>query len=178
VSHDPADLLPVRYVDASTMVVDPASGDMFLLDDAPPAVLARAAAYMDAVSGEARRLRRTVGDQLQARMGRERRVDLGSHLAEVKHKNEWDEDETCAALGRLRELGLVTNDQIEQAVPEVLVRKPDGRRLNTLLSGLLGDAGDAEPEVLDAIQALARARKTSKWVRVDAASTDGTAVPA
>lgn len=173
----PADMLPMRLVEGSTLVVDPASGDAFLLADCPPAVLARAKAFMDEVSGEARRLGRTVGDELLERMGRERKAMLGSHEAEVKRKNEWDEDDTWAALSALVELGLVTSTQAEAAMPERMVRKPDGRRLNSLLAELLGDAGD-NAEHAAAVQALARARTTSRWVQVRSASTDGSAVEA
>lgn len=168
-------MLPIRFAEGTLVVADPMTGEVFTVADAPPAVLARATAAIDDLKAEAGRARNALGDELQARMGKERRLDVGTHMVQRDQRREWDTDATWAALSRLHDLGLITGSQVDDAMPEKTARRPDGRQLNALLTDLLTDVGD-DPTHMESVQQLARARVTRTYVKVQQAATDSTGV--
>lgn len=163
--------LPVIFDGAQLGVIDPETGECFSVANAPGPVLAAVRERVAAVADDARRAKDVLDDALRERLGPERRADYGAYRVEVNVSNRWDPDDTWAALADLCEQGLVTPAQVDEAMPETTVRKPDGRRLNALLTDLVGrDPSAAAP--------LARARATRRWVRVEKTAVDSDAVVA
>lgn len=162
-------LLPVLYADGSVAgVIDTSSGEVYHLADAPAPVLADVVDRLDAVAREARAARAVLADELGRRMGTARRMDAGAFDVEQGRRNEWDPDATFAALNGLLAVGLMTSQEIDEAMPERTVRKPDGRRLNALLTRVVGD----DPV---AAQSLAQARSSTSYVKVHRTAVEATA---
>lgn len=163
-----SNLLPVVYDKGLAFIVDRDTSEIVALNDAPDDLLAAAHTRLTAITGEARDAKALVDTVLTARMieMRERLLDTGGHRVEAKQKREWDPDQTWAALGELVAAGLVSNAEVEEAMPEVTVRKPDGRKLNALLTRVVGE----DPA---AAQALARARSERTYLRVEVTAVDG-----
>lgn len=161
-------VLPVLRDPAGRIAVaDPDTGEMWELEHAPAPVLAATRERLDDLARDARDARSTVDAELERRMGGERSMDVGSHLVERQDRREWNPDATWLALRGLLDAGLVTLTEVEQAMPEVAVRKPDGRKLNALLTRLAG----TDPV---AAQPLAQARAERSYLRVRRTAVEGT----
>lgn len=137
---DPAD-------DLTPVLVHPKSGevvDLKALDTDPLIGLAEA---VSDVLARARDAKRQVEDELELRrraQGGSAKALTGDRLSASRSvSRKWDTNATIQALQRLVESGAVPVDEANALVPEVTVRKPDGRGLGSLLTRLT-DAGDLE----------------------------------
>lgn len=159
--------LPVIFDGATLGVIDPESGEVYSLGDAPPDVLANVEQLCAQVAQEARNAKAVLDDELSRRMGRERKVDYGPFHVESGERREWDADQTWRALADLCEAGLITPKEVDDAMPEVTTRKPDGRALNAILTRVVGE----DPAKA---QALAQARTGRRWVKITKTAVDST----
>lgn len=142
-------------------LIDPDTGEAIALADLSPEVLAHWSDYLNELGREARSWRTAFNDELGRRLAaeRSRKGTFGRFAVEASEKREWDPDLAWAALGELVAAGLVTAAEAAEAMPEVTTRKPDGRRLNSILTRVVGE----DPV---AAQALAQARASSSYVKV------------
>lgn len=161
-------LLPVTYDHGHPLVLDPDTGELVPLADAPPRVLAAAVEQLAKDLADLRDARSAIEAELQRRMGTARTLDVGSHLVEQNRKREWEPAATWRALVDLTTAGLVAPDDADEAMPEVTARKPDGRNLNALLTRLVGE----DPV---AAQPLAQARSERAYVKVQRTAVEGEA---
>lgn len=165
-------LLPIVYSsDQHAAVIDSRTGELVLLKDASDASLAEASDRLKQIADEARDARRLVEDELRLRLAGLPSRQAGAFAVERKTKREWDEDKVAAALAELLEKKLVTKEEINAAVPERVVRRCDGRKLNALLTRLVG----VDPV---AAQPLAQARVESSWMKVTRTAIDAEATAA
>lgn len=166
-------MLPVLYDQTGAAgVIDPRTGETHAIADASAEVLARVVEQIDDVADQARRARAALADELLARIGQRTRLDAGALEVERSTKREWDRDQTWAALAALKDAGAITEADMDYVMPyrrpAPPERKPDGRRLTSLLTRLAGD----DPAQA---QRLARARSETSSVRVKRIAFDATA---
>lgn len=161
-------LLPIRPSEGTIQVVDVDTGEMYAVSDAPVEVLAAVGARLDEITAAARSARATVADELLRRMGRSKLLTVGAYAGEATTRRDWDPDATWAALSDLVDRGLITPAEADEAMPEKTARRPDGRRLNALLTQLAGE----DPV---AAQALAQARSAKTSLKIVRTAVDGTA---
>lgn len=164
-------LLPVQYDAGRACLLDRDTGELVAICDAPSDLLAAAHDRLAAITGGARDAKALVDTELIARMREagERLLDTGGHAVEAKQRRDWDTDATWAALGVLVEAGLISPREAEEAMPEQTVRKPDGRKLNALLTRVVGENPAAA-------QALAQARSERTYLDVKATAVEGSVV--
>lgn len=154
---------------ASGRVVDASSGEVVALADLDDASVADAAERLDRLMDDVREARGVLRDELARRLKREKSMSAGACFVERKITNRWDVDGTWAALAMLVEDGHIGPDEADEAMPEKAVRKPDGRKLNSLLTRLVGeDPVAAGP--------LAQARVSVESIGVKRVAQDSTAI--
>lgn len=151
------------------LILDRRSGEVVSLQDAPDQTLAAFAEQLRAQRDWIRQVSSVVDDTLKDRIGKARSLDAGTHLVELERKREWDPKATWDALVALQEKGLVTVEEADAAMPRETKRKPDGRKLNSILTQVVAD----DPE---AAQALAQARSERTYIKVARTSVDGEVV--
>lgn len=158
---------PIVHTGGTIAVIDPDTGQVLALSDAPASLLARGVDHLDHVTRDAVSARATLADELGRRLGGARTLDAGSHHVEKNVRRTWDATATWRALAGLVEEGIITPPEVDEAMPEKTQRRPDGRKLNALLTRLVGE----EPTLA---QALALARDDRASIKVTATATDGT----
>lgn len=151
---------------ANGLVVDKATGEAVLLADAPDSTLARLKEQAAQLRQFAREVEQAAEEILKERIGNARSLDAGTHLVQLERKREWDPQATWDALCALVDAGVVDSSDAEAACPERLVRKCDGRKLNALLTDVVGKAPEAA-------QALAQARSERTYIKLARQSVDG-----
>ncbi|PTL55774.1 hypothetical protein [Paraconexibacter algicola] len=151
-------------------VFDPVTGEAYEIADAPPELLARYAMDLGDLARQMREARAAVEIELANRLRyvKAKSLPAGPFLIERKNSNQWNADACWQALSDLVAAGKVGAAEAADAMPESTVRKPDGRKLNALLTRLVGE----DPE---AAGPLARARVTREGVRVAQVAVDATA---
>lgn len=144
------------------------TGELVSLDDCNDGMLAAIDEALRIQDDFNRTARAAVEDRLKARMKEQRTklLDTGRHLVELEKKREWDKTLTWAALTGLVEAGVISEAEADEAMPNKTERKPDGRKLNALLTELVAE----NPEVA---QPLARARSERSYIKLVAASVEG-----
>lgn len=160
-------MLPVRYSNGEASIVN-SRGELIPLGDVGLMELAEARDELRLLLEDARDARSAVDGEIKNRMGRDTKLDAGSYLIELSRRREWDPDATWRALSELVDKGLVSSLGADEAMPEVTARKPDGRKLTSLLTKLVGDSP------VDAV-ALAQARSETSFVKLKRTSVDSTA---
>lgn len=148
--------------DLTPVLVHPQSGeviDLTTLDTDQVIGLAEHVADMLSRAREAKKMLDTdleIRRRSQGGSAKTLRGDRWSAQRSVSRR--WDADATVRALQRLVEAGAVPVDEANALVPEVTVRKPDGRGLSALVTRLT-DAGE-----LELAQVLLGARSESvRW---------------
>lgn len=153
------------------LIVDRATGEAYTLAEAPAQTLAAFDDYVREQQQFWKLARQLADDELTGRLKAERArtARFGAHLVELERKRVWDVTATWEALQGLVAAGLIAEADADEACPEKTERKPDGRKLNALLTQLAGE----DPE---AAQPLAKARSESTWIKLSRTAVEGEVV--
>lgn len=178
VKRDDLAALGIAYTPAGAAIVHPESGELLHVRDADTAALAAVIDGLKEHQGHVRDGRALLEAEIIGRLeeAKERGARAGGFMVERKERRQWDESATWEALGALVDAGVISGKDATEAMPEVSPppRKPDGRKLNALLTQLLGEVVD-DPEKFVLVGALARARSAQPYLQVERCAIDGTA---
>lgn len=148
--------------DPDRRVVITADGEPITLADLDQNALADFAALVRERFDYDKRCKVALDEELTARLkaARARTAHLGAQMVALERKRQWDAKLAWEALQGLVAAGLISAADADEACPEKTERKPDGRKLNAILTQVVGE----NPE---AAQALAKARTESAWIKLD-----------
>ena len=153
------------------LILNRESGEVVSLQDAPDQTLAALDEQLRSQRDWFKETTGIVDEELKARLKtqRTRTLNVGSHVVELERKREWDAPATWAALSGLVAAGLISEADADEAMPNKTERKPDGRKLNAILTQVVAD----DPEVA---QALARARSERTYIKLARTAVEGEVV--
>ena len=165
------EIVPAYGVDPERgLLFNPDTGEAVALADAGDDTLARLTEALREQRDFIRTAVAAVEDELKGRIRQSggRMLDAGAHRVQLESKREWDAREAWQALSALVEAGLISLQEADEAMPRKTERKPDGRKLNAILTRVVGE----NPQTA---QALAQARSERSYIKLARTAVDAEA---
>jgi hypothetical protein len=143
----PSDRLPVVQTAGDLAVVDPDTGELAHLRNAPDHAILHAAEKLAEHDREVLAFKRALAAVAQERFGTGT-SHAGGFGFKVAESSNWPQGPTTTALNTLVDRGLITTGDRDRCLP--LKPKPEGRALNSLLSRLMKSNPEAAKLLADA----------------------------